>query len=170
MKDKQGKALEKQAPSKEIGPYEHRVRTVLAGVPAGIIVSEVESGRVVFANETMCRMLGYDEGECLALQVEDLHPDGELPRAREELEKMVRGESSIASDVLIERKDGSMFPADFRGALIELDGRRRSVKARKETAPSCRPFRTSCSSMTGKAATSTTPRPTMPCWRFLQTS
>jgi PAS domain S-box-containing protein len=90
------------------------------------------------ANNKICKMLGYAREEIFKLSIADLHPKESLSHVMEEFEKQVRGETEIASDLPVRRKDGSIFFADINSVLITISGKRlvlgmfRDVTARKQ--------------------------------------
>lgn len=100
---------------------EQKVRTVLNGLPEGIIVAEQEGGSFVYVNDTFCRMLGYTMEEVLQLKVPDLHPLEDLELVMEAFQLMMRKESSVAHNLRVKRKDGSVFFADIFAVPIKLD-------------------------------------------------
>ncbi len=101
---------------------ERRARTVLESVPNGIVAVDTETSRFVFANETLCRMLGYTQEELIGLAPADIHPaDAHCVIAQ--FEKALRGDSEALSDVPLQRKDGRVLPVDVCNAFLEIDGR-----------------------------------------------
>ena len=102
---------------------ELRVSGILERLPSGLLALDAATGRFVFANETLCRMLGYPKDELLAIPPDDLHAPDDLPRAIAAFEKAMRGESAYADNLLLRRKDGSTLTADIHNAFMEIDGR-----------------------------------------------
>lgn len=102
---------------------EEALRTVFERAQDGILVADAKTQRFVVANEAICRMLGCSRGEVLALGVKDIHPAEDLARVVEQFGRQLRGEISLATDIPVKRKDGSVFPADVNSTPIELDGR-----------------------------------------------
>lgn len=106
---------------KALEQSEKKIRTVLDGLPEGIIVAEQESGSFVYANSTFCNMLGYEIEEVLKLGVPDLHPIEDLPMIMEEFQLMMRGESKVARNFRVKRKSGEIFFADIFAVPMKLD-------------------------------------------------
>ncbi len=104
-----------------IAHSEKTVRSVLNGLPEGIIVADQEKGSFLYANDTFCKMLGYENGELLKLSVPDLHPVEDLPHILETFQLMLRKESRVAHNLRVKRKDGTVFYADIFAVTIKLD-------------------------------------------------
>ena len=102
---------------------ERTVRAILDGAIDGILLAEAATGRLVNANPAMCRMLGYSREEIERLSVADIHPPDRLEYVSTEFEKQLRGETILARDIQVTRKDGSVFLADVNSSPLELDGR-----------------------------------------------
>ena len=107
----------------ELRESESRFRTMFEGAQDGILVVDVETKRFVNANPTMCAMTGYELDELLAMGITDFHPQADLPHVQEQFEKQVRGESVVALDIPVLRKDGNIFPANISVSPMEINGR-----------------------------------------------
>ena len=102
---------------------EERFRTIFNGIDAGLLVSKSDTAEIVFGNPAAHEMLKYTPEELRTLQVQNLHPPGELPVVRAAYDKLVRQEIKTALDVPIQRKDGAVFYADISVHPIELAGK-----------------------------------------------
>ena len=95
------------------------------------------------ANSMICKMLGYRDEEITTIGVADIHPPELLDQVRSQFEKQLSGQFTLAEDIPVARKDGSVFPADINAAPLELEGRRyllgafRDVTRRKMAAEEC---------------------------------
>ena len=101
---------------------EQRLGTVLNSLLIGVMAADAQR-RIVFANDFACQMLGYRQEELLAMSAEQLHPPEVAAHFMGRFAKAARGEESISEDIPIRRRDGSVFLAEIRNSLIELDGR-----------------------------------------------
>ncbi|MEW6404983.1 MAG: PAS domain S-box protein, partial [Chloroflexota bacterium] len=106
---------------------ERTLQAIFQSANDGILVAEAESGRFILGNQAICRMLGYSEEETLRLSVADIHPAEALEPVRSLFDKQVRGEITLAENIPVKRKDGTVFPADVNSAVFELEGRRHLV-------------------------------------------
>jgi len=106
---------------------ERTLQAVFQSASEGILLADAESGRLVLGNDVICRMLGYSEDEITRLSVADIHPAEALEHVRAQFDKQARGEITLAENLPVKRKDGTVFPADVSSAPLELDGRRHLI-------------------------------------------
>jgi beta-phosphoglucomutase len=93
----------------------------------GILVAEIENRRLVHGNPTICRMLGYDDSELLALTVDDIHPPADLPRVLGVFDAMSQQGLEYTRDIPCLRKDGTVFYVDIAAACVTYRDRRCAV-------------------------------------------
>jgi len=98
-------------------------RTIFENAADGILLADAENKKIYMGNHVICQMLGYDSQELTALSVMDIHPEQDTPYVMEQFEKQARGELSLAKDIPIKRKDGSVFYANVNAFSITLDGK-----------------------------------------------
>ncbi|MDX2284775.1 MAG: PAS domain S-box protein [Bacteroidia bacterium] len=102
---------------------EQRLRTLLERLPEGILVTDRQSRRFVFANEAIARMLGYTSEELTSLTLEAIHPAQDLPQVLAGFDRAAADPRHTGRHIPMLRKDGSIFFADVQGVPVELDGR-----------------------------------------------
>lgn len=88
----------------------------------GILIADLETKKLSYANPAACRMFGYTEKEMLTLGVENIHPLINLPSVITTFEAQVRGKTSVVSLPCL-RKNGEIFYADINPARIVIDDR-----------------------------------------------
>ncbi|MGA2112546.1 MAG: PAS domain S-box protein [Anaerolineales bacterium] len=115
---------ERKRAEEAVRESEERYRVLFEGSTHGILATDMETKRVVDANPSMCRMLGYSAAELLQLGLADLHPKDALDHVISEMETMVLEGKSLASAIPCLRKDGTVFYADIGGATTISHGRR----------------------------------------------
>ena len=120
---------------KALEESEKILRTVFDGITDGILVINTETRKFVFANQAICRMLGYSLNEMLSLGLADIHPEKDLPYVKEQFERQLSGEISLAADLPVKRKDGSIFSADINSKPIEIEGQSCLVGLFRDTTP-----------------------------------
>jgi len=98
-------------------------RAIFDNANDGILLADKETKKFYTGNNTACQMLGYSLEEIKNLGVSDIHPKEVLPYVIEQFEKQVRREITVAKDLPVKRKDGSVFYADVNSSLITLAGR-----------------------------------------------
>ena len=114
---------ERKRAEEYLAQSEANLRAVFDGARDGILAADAQIRRFVFANEAICRMLGYSHDDMLRLGVEDIHPAEDLLRVQKQIERQIKGEISLAADIPIKRKDGSVFYADINSTAVEFGGR-----------------------------------------------
>ncbi len=114
--------LRKQAEEK-VQQSEQKFRTIFDEATDGIILVDLDSGVFHDGNKTVCDMLGYSLGEIKTLGVSDIHPEEDLPYVMEQFERQMRREVSLAQDLPVKRKDGTVFYADINSTPMVLDGK-----------------------------------------------
>jgi len=102
---------------------EGRLRAIFDQLGDGVLVADIESRGFVEANAAVCTMLGYTREELLGMGVEHIHPREELARVAETFARQGRGEVSIAADIPMLRRDGTVFYADINAARMTMGGR-----------------------------------------------
>lgn len=98
-------------------------RMAFENAPDGMALADTTSKKFRMANASFCRMLGYTEQEIVDLGVMDIHPKEHLPYIIDQFERQARGEISVARNLPVKRKDGSVFYADISTSVTKLSGR-----------------------------------------------
>jgi PAS domain S-box-containing protein len=99
---------------------EGKFRSIFEQATDGVMIVDAETKKLIEANKAICIMLGYKHDEIVGLSIDDIHPKEDLPAIRESFEKQLRGEISLAPEVPVLRKDGSVFYADINAAHVTL--------------------------------------------------
>ena len=116
----------------------HIFQTIFKNAADGILVADIENRKFHLANSRSCQMLGYNSEEIQSLGVTDIHPEKDLPYVMQQFSKQESGELSLAKDMPVMRKDGSVFYADINALPITLNGKKyimgifRDVTERRE--------------------------------------
>ncbi len=108
---------------KALEESEQRFRTIFDNAVDGILLGDPETQRLSVGNQRICEMLGYTREELERLTVSEIHPREHLPRVLEEFEKQLLGAETLARDIAVVRKDGSVFWADINAFPIKLSGK-----------------------------------------------
>ena len=102
---------------------EERLRGIFEGATDGILAADPATKRFAFTNPRMCEITGHSEEELVAMGVPDLHPEKDLPYVVEQFERQVRGEFTVARDMPVLRKDGSVVYCDINPAPLRIGDR-----------------------------------------------
>ncbi|MBN2181268.1 MAG: PAS domain S-box protein [Sedimentisphaerales bacterium] len=103
---------------------DHIFETIFNNTADGILVADVENKSFFMANARLSKMLLYSSNEIKNLGIIDIHPEKDLPYVMEQFSLQARGEHSLAKDIPVMRKDGTVFYADVNSLPITLDGRK----------------------------------------------
>nr|NIO22004.1 PAS domain S-box protein [Candidatus Aenigmarchaeota archaeon] len=114
---------ERKKAEDELKESEQRFRAIFDNAADGMLLTDLESKKFQAANKTICQMLGYSLEEIKNLGVMDIHPKEGIPYVLKQFEKQATGEFTLAKDIPVERKDGSVFYADINSLPITLDGK-----------------------------------------------
>ncbi|MFQ6109658.1 MAG: PAS domain S-box protein, partial [Candidatus Aminicenantales bacterium] len=106
---------------------EERYRTVFEGAAEGILVGDVATKELRYANPAICQMLGYTQDELTQMTVFDIHPKDSVEHVIEEFEAQARGEKILAPNIPCLRKDGTIFYADIRTTSIIIGEKKYNV-------------------------------------------
>jgi diguanylate cyclase (GGDEF)-like protein/PAS domain S-box-containing protein len=113
---------ERQRAQQALTDSETLLRAVFDAAQDGILLAEAPTGRFRMANDSICRMLGYNHDELLELSVENIHPEQDLPNVRRQIERQLKREITLASNLPVKRKDGTVFYADINSTPMEVEG------------------------------------------------
>jgi PAS domain S-box-containing protein len=123
---------------------EQRFRAVFDNAADGILIADVENKKFQSGNSMICKMLDYSEEEIKNLGMMDIHPEEDLHYVTEQFEKQASGKFTLARDLPVKRKDGSVFYSDINSFPIELAGKTylvgifRDITERKQAEESLR--------------------------------
>ncbi|ADE12742.1 PAS domain S-box protein [Sideroxydans lithotrophicus] len=118
---------------------EDRFRSIFNNAIDGILLADSGTRKFIMGNSAIARMLGYSNEELLQLGTEDIHPEQDKEYYIAQFAMMVRGESTLSSNAVVKRKDGSVFYADIKasplriGDKVYLMGFFRDITERKQT-------------------------------------
>jgi len=102
---------------------EQRFKIIFDNATDGMLLADLEEKRFFLGNAAICRMLGYGPEEIKGMGVMDIHPKKDLPYVIEQFQKQARKEITLAENLPVQRKDGSVFYADINSSPVELSGK-----------------------------------------------
>jgi len=118
---------ERMGAEEAIRESESRYSAIFQGAAEGILIADVETKKFIYANDSICRMLGYSEEELTRLGVHDIHPEESLNDVLSEFEIQARGKKPTVSGLPCKRKDGSIFYANISASGMILNNKKCSV-------------------------------------------
>ena len=106
---------------------EERYRQIFETCAEGILIVDIQSKRLTYANPAMRIMLGYTLKGLQRKCVTDIHPKEALKEVKNNFEKIARGLKPTAFDIPCQKKDGTLIYADITGTKMLIDGREYNV-------------------------------------------
>jgi len=102
--------------------YETLIKTE-SEMGEGVSITEAE--KIIYVNDAVCTIYGYNREEILALpSFLSIVPDDERPRLIEKLRQRLKGERlQSAGETKIMRKDGKIIDIEYTVRNIEVEGR-----------------------------------------------
>ncbi|MGB2601484.1 MAG: PAS domain-containing protein [Candidatus Omnitrophota bacterium] len=119
--------------------FMEELTSIFENIVDGVLLADIDEKKFYLGNKTMCQMLRYDQEEIKNLSVKDIHPDEDLPCVIDEFEKQARGEITLAKNIPVKRKDGSIFYTDVNSTPVTFNGKTylmgifRDITERRET-------------------------------------
>ncbi len=102
---------------------EKRYRDLFDGAAEGILVAELESKHIRYANPAICSMLGYQEPQLTSMSMLDLYPRDELTRILTLFETQNRQDGKImVADLPCLTSSGALIYADVKATLVDFGG------------------------------------------------
>jgi PAS domain S-box-containing protein len=102
---------------------ETRYKALFDANADGILVVETDSGKFLYANPAAGEMFGCPTGDFHKLGIADIHPPDLLNEIFHVFGRQAGKEMDIAESVPCLRRDGTVFWADVRSFLLEIDSR-----------------------------------------------
>ncbi|MCP3871710.1 MAG: PAS domain S-box protein [Desulfobacteraceae bacterium] len=105
---------------KSLQESEERFRAIFDYANDGILVGDINTKKIVFANKIICKMLGYNNDEILKLSVHDIHPQKEVAPIIDAFEKISKKKIRVIENLPVKRKDGSIFYSDINSSPVKI--------------------------------------------------
>lgn len=83
------------------------------------IIWSTDDGGIIYTNEKLCAMLGYDRSELYSLTIEDIHPGFSDYKAQFEELKRLGGQAIMEAEY--RSKSGRLVPVEISGNYFSLD-------------------------------------------------
>jgi PAS domain S-box-containing protein len=114
---------ERKQAQQKLEASEKRYHSIFQGSPDGILIADVETKMIAYANSAQCRLFGYTEEQFKTMSIADIHPLDTFAHTLAEFESMLRGEKALAENIQCLKKNGEIFYADISGAIILFNGK-----------------------------------------------
>ncbi len=116
-------AIERARHIEELRASEQRYRSIFDHSSEGILIVDVETRAVRYANAAASRMFGHTEGALCTKKLADLSTGAAIESDRARLESLVRGTTSLLVDQAFRTNDGAIILADVTATRIAVGGR-----------------------------------------------
>lgn len=112
---------------KALKESEMRFSLVFDGIMKGILVTDIDTGLITGTNISIAKLLGYDAGELVQMNIRDIHPVEALDRLAAATEDLLPDDRQTLNHIPCIRKDGGVVHADVRISSGIINGRTCSV-------------------------------------------
>jgi PAS domain S-box-containing protein len=106
---------------------ELRYKTVFESSQDGILIADLETMRLVHANDAICRLLGYSREKLLAMDLRDLHPMKDLPMVMAKFEKQISGNKPLAHEIPCLTSQAEVIYCDVNASRVTIENRTRLI-------------------------------------------
>ncbi|WP_157197254.1 PAS domain S-box protein [Methanohalobium evestigatum] len=89
---------------------------------ADVIIAYDFDGNILYVNNLACEKLGYTKNELLSMNITDIDPENNIETYRKYWYGLSQN-NSVHIETSRKRKDGSVYPAELRMTLIDLNGK-----------------------------------------------
>jgi PAS domain S-box-containing protein len=122
-------AIEHKRDEEALRESEARLRATVEQATAGVARCDT-NGRIVFANRTLCKMLGYTESELIGKSVAEVTHRDDLEKTMRLFQRMIQLGKPFEVEKRYVRKDGSVLWADVSASAVrEPNGKAQSTVA-----------------------------------------
>lgn len=100
---------------------EKRYKIIFNGTNEGIIVANSETGKFLYANNSLCEMIGYSLEEILNFHFTEIHPSEVRDDVINGFNSLTDNMQRLNSNVPILKNDGSIIYADIKDKIVYFD-------------------------------------------------
>ncbi|MCP4704922.1 MAG: PAS domain S-box protein, partial [candidate division Zixibacteria bacterium] len=101
---------------------EAKYRTLFETSNDGILIIDIETKIIRFANQVHCNLTGYEEHELVGFNITKFLRKEDIGSVTKKFEAHARGEMKFADNIPVLRKDGDIVYLDASGSVAEIDG------------------------------------------------
>jgi diguanylate cyclase (GGDEF)-like protein/PAS domain S-box-containing protein len=116
-------AFEHKKMAEELRDSKQRFEAIFDGAIDGLLLADLDTRKFNIGNRRICEMLGYELDEIKKIGFDDIHPKEALAHVLEQVGKQAAGEITIAEDLPVKRKNGSIFYADIAASPLQIGGK-----------------------------------------------
>jgi PAS domain S-box-containing protein len=123
--------LEKRRRQRVPNEAKYKYELLLKAAPNAIILADIDTGRVVEANQRAAELIGVPESDIVGCYQTALHPDGEADRYQRLFRRCCRpGREGVfrrfedGSSIFVQTNDGEKIPVEISAATLEVADQR----------------------------------------------
>ncbi|MBF0473235.1 MAG: response regulator [Nitrospirae bacterium] len=102
---------------------ELKLKTIFDNANDGIIITDIETKKLLTVNNKICQMTGFSNEELLSMNIMDIHLKEDAPMILAKFDMQVTNKGTLLEAVPIRRKDGTIFYADINISPIILNNK-----------------------------------------------
>ncbi|MBD3234247.1 MAG: PAS domain S-box protein, partial [candidate division Zixibacteria bacterium] len=106
---------------------EQRYRRLFEQASEGILVADVHTGDLLFANPAVCNLLGYSREELERLTIPDIHPEECKTEIGENLKSLLSTQNQFNPNFPCLKKNGEIIYADINVGVAEINSRKCAI-------------------------------------------
>ena len=116
-------AFEHKKLEEELRESKQTFEAIFDGAIDGLLLADLDTRKFSIGNRRICEMLGYELDEIKKIGFDDIHPKDALPHVLEQIGKQAAGKITVAKDLPVKRKNGSIFYADIAASPLQIGGK-----------------------------------------------
>jgi diguanylate cyclase (GGDEF)-like protein/PAS domain S-box-containing protein len=116
-------AFEHKKLEEELRESKQTFEAIFDGAIDGLLLANLDTRKFSIGNRRICEMLGYELDEIKKIGFDDIHPKDALPHVLEQIGKQAAGKITVAKDLPVKRKNGSIFYADIAASPLQIGGK-----------------------------------------------
>ncbi len=106
---------------------ERRYRQIVETCAEGILIVDIQSKRLIYANPSLCALLGYTLKGLQRKRLSDIHPKEFFEDVEKKFDENAQGCTLIAPAIPCQHKDGSVIYANICSTQMVIDGQAYNV-------------------------------------------
>jgi two-component system cell cycle sensor histidine kinase/response regulator CckA len=120
-------AIDQEVTEETLKASEDNFRALFENTSDAILIADLATRSLQYANPAAVRMLGYSDSELREMKVADLHPAEAMDRVLSDFEGLSAGRKTLAADIPCLRRDGTVVYADVCATPVTIDGQAMSA-------------------------------------------
>ncbi|MEI6851347.1 MAG: PAS domain S-box protein [Bacteroidota bacterium] len=103
---------------------EEKFKTIFEEALDGILITDIETKKIISGNKMICRMLGYDLNEITGIGLDDIFTEVYIVGSLNLKEKGSSNEIRKLTNTEVIRKNTEVFYADINSSFVKIKGKR----------------------------------------------